>query len=183
MFKKNTKVKNEAKQAILDIVPHVFISQTKRDSINIQAFKDKGMNLYKIHTFAHFISWAENDSFNNASRKKQALMLREVMKKCLALVTVYSEHTQVAAESKNTNTKGEPLSRWIPWEIGFMDGSHGIEKCAVLPVIKKENEDIDFREQEYLAIYPTICNYNGKYIVSYDKGRAKSLKAWVFGQT
>ena len=43
-------------------------------------------------------------------------------------------------------------SKWMPWELGFMDGDKG--KCAILPIMDYPNDT--FKGQEFLSVYPYI---------------------------
>ena len=44
------------------------------------------------------------------------------------------------------------MSKWMPWELGVVDGNTG--KCMIMPV-QKGTETIKSR-QEYLMLYPVI---------------------------
>jgi hypothetical protein len=46
-------------------------------------------------------------------------------------------------------------SRWMPWELGYMDGKKG--KSAILPVTQDSSTD-DYKGQEYLGVYPYITS-------------------------
>lgn len=49
-------------------------------------------------------------------------------------------------------------SRWMPWELGFMDGQKG--KSAILPVTSSEISSDRYKGQEYLGVYPYITASN-----------------------
>jgi len=49
-------------------------------------------------------------------------------------------------------------SRWMPWELGFMDGQKG--KSAILPVSASETSSDRYKGQEYLGVYPYITGNN-----------------------
>lgn len=50
-------------------------------------------------------------------------------------------------------TKHASDSKWMPWELGYMDGKK--DKAAILPVFKDENSSThEYKGQEYLGIYP-----------------------------
>lgn len=40
----------------------------------------------------------------------------------------------------------------MPWELGYFDGYNG--KVAIVPIV--ESASSDFKEQEYLSLYPYI---------------------------
>lgn len=61
------------------------------------------------------------------------------------------------------------LSRWIPWELGFVDANTG--RCAIVPVSKEKSGAEDFKGWEFLTLYPYL---NKKALT---KGAKRSL--WV----
>lgn len=46
------------------------------------------------------------------------------------------------------------LSKWIPWELGFVDGK--TSKCAIFPVVQGSSSPSTFNRSEYLLLYPYI---------------------------
>ena len=46
------------------------------------------------------------------------------------------------------------VSKWMPWELGYVDGN--TNKCAILPVSKIANAPDSYLGSEYLSIYPFI---------------------------
>jgi hypothetical protein len=51
-------------------------------------------------------------------------------------------------------TVGSKDSRWMSWELGYMDGKKG--KSAILPVSQNASVGDTYKGQEYLGIYPYI---------------------------
>jgi len=45
------------------------------------------------------------------------------------------------------------IYKWMPWELGFMDGDKGL--CAVIPVSDASSE-VSYKGYEYLKFYPHI---------------------------
>ena len=43
-------------------------------------------------------------------------------------------------------------SRWMPWELGYFDGTHGPEKVAICPIVMGPGQHVG---QEYLNLYKT----------------------------
>lgn len=43
-------------------------------------------------------------------------------------------------------------SRWMPWELGFMDGA--AKRIAIVPVVQSERST--FQGEEYLGLYPYV---------------------------
>ena len=49
-------------------------------------------------------------------------------------------------------TANSSASKWMPWELGFMDGRNG--KAAILPVVQQATST--YAGQEYLGVYPYV---------------------------
>jgi hypothetical protein len=79
------------------------------------------------------------------------------------------------------STKNASLSKWMPWELGYMDGKKA--KAAILPIFGSDaSSSHKFKGQEYLGVYPYcieaastseinklwICETKDRY-VSFDK--------------
>lgn len=104
--------------------------------------------------------------------EKTARQLTLIMKKCKGLLYLHSPSASA--------------SKWCPWEVGYFSGIKDFH-CANLPLIEKENDE--FKNQEYLEIYPYIeyakdsetqkfdfwvCDNN-------DKTNYTKLKRWING--
>lgn len=82
----------------------------------------------------------------------------------------------------SSNAKG---SRWMPWELGFMDAEKG--KCAVLRA-EEETGLFSYSGFEYLEIYPyveesTNRNHEDTLWVKESKDVYVSFLAWKNGQS
>lgn len=66
------------------------------------------------------------------------------------------------------STDGSRSSRWMPWELGYMDGRNG--KCAILPIAAYDTNSNSYEGREYLGIYPYVTSSKDK------KGRRR---LWV----
>jgi len=76
-------------------------------------------------------------------------------------------------------------SRWMPWELGFMDGKNG--KAAVFPVTETDTGSSDYRGQEYLGIYPyaTINMSRGtgeRLYIRRDRNTSVTFERWLQGE-
>jgi hypothetical protein len=60
----------------------------------------------------------------------------------------------------STNTK---MSKWMPWELGFADGS--TSRCAIVPIADDPNTT-SFKGTEYLSLYPIIKKFPDRYNIS-----------------
>jgi hypothetical protein len=86
---------------------------------------------------------------------KTAAVLRQRMKACSSLVYAHS--------SNSTN------SAWMPWELGYFDGFRP-HQVWILPLVS--NYDSEFKEQEYLGLYPSVENLGslaGRTKLGFDK--------------
>lgn len=92
------------------------------------------------------------------------------MKKCKALLYLHSPSASV--------------SKWCPWEVGYFSGIKNF-RCANLPLV--ENAADNFKNQEYLEIYPyieyeIIQNKNiYDFWVCEDDKTYTSLRNWISG--
>lgn len=64
--------------------------------------------------------------------------LRHRLKASQSLLYVHSRHSR--------------LSRWMPWELGFMDGA--ARKIGIAPVVDSKRNTFD--GEQYLGLYPYI---------------------------
>ncbi len=78
------------------------------------------------------------------------------------------------------SSKGAENSKWMTWELGFMDGRTQ-SKCAILPLVDREGES--FEGKEFMSLYPTVSKegigFNSKPIIFDGKQRHYSLKNWI----
>jgi hypothetical protein len=59
-------------------------------------------------------------------------------------------------------------SRWMPWELGYMDGKKGL--VAILPLLGATHSTTEYKEQEYLGLYP---------YVSKDPAKDDKMYLWI----
>ncbi len=106
--------------------------------------KKKVQGLYDILTgmgYSVYVDWINDPQLNRTNvTKKTAELVRKRMKASKSLLLAIS-----------TNSS---LSKWIPWELGFVDGH--INKCAIVPVSDDQAPPKKFERAEYLSLYPYI---------------------------
>lgn len=69
-------------------------------------------------------------------------------------------------------------SKWMPWELGFMDGDKG--SCAILPITNYGDDT--FKGQEFLSVYPYITKGNYSYSdlnIQKNNYTSDTLKNWI----
>lgn len=70
--------------------------------------------------------------------EKTAKRISQIMNNCDCLVYVHTPSAKV--------------SKWCPWELGYMSGRTNF-RCAIIPLIEDKE---DFPHQEYLGLYPVL---------------------------
>lgn len=89
--------------------------------------------------YSVYVDWVNDKQLNRASvTKATAEVLRRRMQASKSLFF---------ATSVNSST-----SKWMPWELGFMDGHN--KKAAIFPITRSDS--LEYVGQEYLGIYPFI---------------------------
>jgi hypothetical protein len=88
-----------------------------------------------------YVDWVD-DAQIDRSRVSAATaeVLRQRMQACRSLVYATSPSS--------------PQSKWMPWELGYFDGSRGGLNVAIMPLVRGARDV--FQGQEYLGLYPTI---------------------------
>lgn len=88
--------------------------------------------------FSVYVDWEEDPQLNRSNvTPENVSWIKKRMKSSSCLIY--------------TVTDNSSTSKWMPWELGFMDGY--TNKVAVLPII---NNSKGFIGHEYLNIYPYI---------------------------
>lgn len=146
------------------------MSHRKLDGELILGIKDK---LEREYNYTVYIDWIDNPNLDRENvDKTTANTLRLKMQKSKCLIYVYSK--------KSTESK------WMPWELGYMDGAKK-NKCTILSIIpSRSNIAPNYNEQEYLNIYPPISEEGGEYysptnkkLLVYENGRKIPFDEWL----
>lgn len=127
-----------------------FLSHSYRDAEIIYG-------LYRIlSVIGHntYVDWIEDPNDRSKTTPEIAERLRIRMNACKHLILIGTEYSRD--------------SKWIPWELGYFDGSRR-NSVSILPIF--ETPDIenryDLKEQEYLGLYPQIvkrANFKGEIV-------------------
>lgn len=114
----------------------IFLSHRSKDANVILGLLDSLNN----YGYSVYVDWKEDPQLDRSNINKatsETLKKRMNESKCLLYAT-----TKHAGESK-----------WMPWELGYMDGKK--DKAAILPIFQNDDTSTgDYVGQEYLGIYP-----------------------------
>ena len=113
----------------------IFLSHSKADEELVLGAKD----LLEDNGFTVYVDWLEDPHLDRSTVSTgTAEVLRGRMKQCRMLVYAHSLNSS--------------LSTWMPWELGFFDGSTG--KIAILPIVTTAKSE--YAGNEYLGLYPYL---------------------------
>lgn len=112
----------------------IFFSYSYQDidyaGMVVQLLEKQGLSVY--------IDYKDNRLDRDNVNRKTADTLAKAMNKCSCLLYMHS--------------KSSKISKWCPWELGYMSGKKNF-KCATIPIVD-DNEN--YVHQEYLLMYPYI---------------------------
>lgn len=129
----------------------IFLSHRFLDARYVLMLRDYLQSL----GYSVFVDWIEKPELDRERvTKKTAAYLRGVMDRCDSLLFAVSENSLA--------------SKWMPWELGYFDGSNG--RVAIVPITERKIESESYRGQEYLGLYPYI---------TMEKDRAGRNRLWV----
>jgi hypothetical protein len=114
----------------------VFLSHSYQDADVILGVK----TIIESLGLAVYVDWVEDGGLDRSQvTVKTAELLRTRMRQSSSLIYVHSAQS--------------PDSKWMPWELGYFDGFKP-NFVWILPVVT--SYDTEFRQQEYLGLYPTV---------------------------
>ena len=127
--------------------------------------------LERMH-YSVYVDWRDDTQLSRKNITKQtAAVLRKRIAQSKALFF-----------ATTTNASN---SKWMPWELGYMDGKTG--RCAILPISETVTSSNSFQGQEYLSIYPYITAGNDnlgkkRLWVREDPRTYVTFKGWISGK-
>lgn len=150
-----------AGQMLLEgVTSGVFLSHSTADDHHIPKiimfFRDHGA-----------IAYADNydESLPQPPSPETAAKLKERITACRHFVVLVS-----------ANSSG---SRWIPWELGYADGTKRTSRIATLPLTDQGVES-GWAKQEYFGLYPRIYQEGGEWrVFDPSDGQYWKLKKWL----
>ncbi len=112
----------------------IFLSHSFRDADLILGIKKI---LEDEYDYSVYVDWIEDKHLERDKvTKNTAQVLKNRMNSAKSLLFITTENSE--------------NSKWMPWELGYFDGKKG--RVAVLPIMK-ENNQTEYKGQEYLGLY------------------------------
>lgn len=112
----------------------IFLSYSYSD-------KDYALKIYKLMLecgFTVYIDLKDKELDRDDVDEETAKRIARIMNNCKCLIYVHTPSAKV--------------SKWCPWELGYMSGRTNF-RCCVIPLIEDKE---DFPHQEYLGLYPVV---------------------------
>lgn len=159
---------NEARAFVESKTYDVFLSHSFDDASVILGLKVKlealGLSVY--------VDWIDDPALDRKNvTKATAQQIRHRMKSSKSLLYAHSLNAS--------------QSRWMPWELGFMDGFRN-GRAAILPISDSHTEVYQFQRQEYLSLYPFVApSPDGTIIYVWESEggyKLARLPDWINGQ-
>ena len=129
----------------------IFLSHSSEDAEIIYGVK----RMIEALGLTVYVDWVEDPQLDRSKvTAKTAAVLRARMRTCTSLVYAHSANSS--------------SSSWMPWELGYFDGFRP-QKVWILPLVS--NYDSEFKEQEYLGLYPPVeklSSLTGKIRLGFD---------------
>lgn len=138
--------------------------------------RDEVFGLYYELTergFSIYVDWIVDPQLDrNNVTKQSAELIRKRMQSSKTLLLAISHNASV--------------SKWMPWELGFVDGNTGF--CAIAPISKDNQHRDGYSGVEYLSLYPYLdraTDKGGKDEVWINRpdGAYVNLRSWVINKT
>ncbi len=141
----------------------IFLSHSYDDKNHVsqimQVFENVG---YKV-----YVDWIFDKELDRSKvTAESANLLRKRMEQSKCLIYLHSENSSI--------------SRWMPWELGFMDSSK--HRVAILPITENSNSSNEYQGLEYLGLYPYIyheTNINDLKVRLKDSNRNITFQEWL----
>lgn len=144
----------------------VFLSHSFRDASVILGLK----RLLEADGLSVYVDWVSDPHLDRTKvSAATAASLRERMKGCRSLVYATSHNASA--------------SRWMPWELGLFDGTHGSERVAICPIVAGTGS---YPGEEYLGLYKTLQKVRDggvirPFIVRPSQKQAERVRSFVAG--
>ena len=128
----------------------VFLSHS---TVEPREIVDGIRSVLQLHGLSVYVDYHDDPTLSPARvNRSTAEGLRNRLRHSKSLLYIHSEHSA--------------SSKWMPWEMGFMDGLTGY--VGIVPIV--DSKEYDFKGVEYLSLYPFVDRAN-------DKGKRDQL--WI----
>lgn len=145
----------------------IFLSHSSRDAQVIYGLREwltaQGLRVY--------VDWIDDPELDRAAvSRATAARLREQMGNSRSLIYATS--------------RAAKTSRWMPWELGFFDGSKGSPRVSIMRLDSSSNNR--FVGEEYLGLYKQIeylrepDGRNRPYALLTSRKKAESLESFAY---
>lgn len=130
----NFSVKDSMNESLTITQFDVFLSYSYLD----KEYAIKIYYLLKDCGYSVYIDLKDSKLDRDDVDEDTAKRIAKIMNRCKSLIYVHTPSAKV--------------SKWCPWELGYMSGRTNF-RCGIIPLIEDKEE---FPHQEYLGIYPII---------------------------
>jgi hypothetical protein len=144
----------------------IFLSHSYSDAPLIEASK----RMLESAGFSVYVDWIEDPELDRDDvTADNARRLKERMNTCASLLFVATDNSSESV--------------WMPWELGYVDGTKG--KVAILPILQEVFAEEEYYGQEYLGIYPyvsrksTPTSRGWEFIVHETDTSRVRLESWI----
>lgn len=143
---RSVKFSYKSSDVVLRELSNSFKETNTYDIFLSHSYKDKSIiiGLYEFIQdlgYSVYVDWIDDAQLDRVNvTKETANLLKTRMKRSRSLFFVTSINS--------------PLSKWMPWELGYFDGFNS--KAAILPILEEKSSIDDYKGQEYLGIYPYV---------------------------
>ncbi|CAN5176838.1 hypothetical protein BH18ACT9_BH18ACT9_05420 [soil metagenome] len=117
----------------------VFLSHSVLDGDVILGLK----NLLETQRLRVYVDWIDDPELD---RSRVSAATADRIRRRMA-----SSRSLVYATSRAASR-----SRWMPWELGYFDGTKGSDQISICPIEPGSSSHIAFVGEEYLGLYKTL---------------------------
>lgn len=138
----------------------IFLSHSYKDRIAVAGLVN---HLTEQYGYKIYVDWIDDQRLNRSSVSKlTAKVIKNQMNKCKSLFYVTSENSS--------------SSKWMPWELGLMDGMKG--KVAICP-LTRDRYATEYQGQEYLGLYPYVTEVATMLWINEDSKHYNRFERWL----
>ena len=138
----------------------IFLSHSYKDRLAVAGLAE---HLKMQYGYEVYVDWIEDGSLDRSNVSRvTAQVIRNKMQRCRSLFYVTSANSS--------------SSKWMPWELGLMDGIKG--KVAICP-LTRDRYATEYQEQEYLGLYPYVTEVATMLWINEDSKHYNRFERWL----